>query len=67
MIHDALPIGIICSQGEAFIIYERGNSSLIGVGDVVGADALIGAETSHFRFKARTMLVVYFLRQVGTL
>ena len=40
---------------------------MIGVGDVVGAGALGGAEMSNFRFKARTMVAVYYLGQVGQL
>ena len=46
------------------MIDDRGNASSVGVGEVVASDAIVVPETSKIRFKARTLLAVYYLRQV---
>ena len=38
---------------------------MVGVGDVVAEDALVLPVTSQIRFKARTLMAVYYLRQVS--
>ena len=52
-------------QGSAYIIDKCDRISVVSVGDVIAPDAIVNAETSEIRFKAKTLMAVYFLRQVG--